>query len=132
MVTTTREQKKIIHLREYDKECRCCGHGRETICNGCRKLLETGYAIYVEITNKATMEKKKPTGYSVAILVDPEKPQYNNGDFTDPITEGTIYFIRAVDLREFLKDEYRKNWAPPPKAKQITLSPRSRIELSHR
>lgn len=88
---------KVIQLQTEHEECRCCGKGREAFCDRCAKLNREGYAFLIEVRDNSTAEKRKPTGYSVAILASSVK------DF-----QPTIYFIRATDLKEFLGNDYNK------------------------
>ena len=96
--------KPFIKLRTMHEECRCCGKGREWVCDSCNKLLDNGHAFFIEVKNSATEIHKKPTGYAIAFKA---ADAYENGNPGVPLTPG-IYFIKESDLKTFLGDGYNK------------------------
>lgn len=94
----------FIKLETRDVACRCCGKGRDYICENCHKLLDNGKAILIEVENNSTELKKIPTGYVIAFQANAAYVKENPAVL---MTAG-IYFIRETDLKEFLGNGYSK------------------------
>ena len=88
-------KRNFIRLKTLDVECRCCGKGREAVCDTCHTLMHNGHIIYIELKDSSTVEKKKPTGYAVAILASKVKD-----------TTPGIAFIHQSQLQNFMGNEY--------------------------
>ena len=93
---------EFFKLKMLDEECRCCGKGRQHVCQKCDALLHKGYAVFIEVADKSTVEKKKPTGYVIATRA---RKLFEHGHPGTAMTPG-IYFIRQTDLKQFLGDGY--------------------------
>jgi hypothetical protein len=98
------QKVKLIKLDTIDQECRCCGSGKVEFCDRCWDLFQKGYSIMIEVKNRSTAEKKRPTGYAIAVLPGLIEPVAEL-----PLQTNQIYFIREADLKEFLGDEYNRH-----------------------
>jgi hypothetical protein len=97
---------KFIRLKTLDQECRCCGKGNQHICEKCDEMLHNGYAFFIELKDSSTEERKRPTGYNIALLASQvTEHRWYDGRPSEPMTPG-IYFIRQADMKNFLKDDY--------------------------
>jgi hypothetical protein len=114
------ERPKFIQLRKLDETCRCCGHGKEYICDTCYELLHNGYAVLIEMRDDPRPKRKKVTGNAVAILAE----KFYEFETQQPITANAIYFIRESDLKQFMGNAYRSSTDRHPATKLLTAAPR--------
>jgi hypothetical protein len=141
---TLAKKVEFIKLETKDDDCRCCGKGRETFCDRCWDLFQKGYSIMIEVKDNSSEQKKKPTGYSIAVAPG---LLYENGHPGVPIATNHLYFIRETDLKQFLGNGYNKtipgrflNGTPRWKAHggnnsfnpRTTGSSRQAVELAHK
>jgi hypothetical protein len=98
------KDKSYIKLKTMHEECRCCGKGREWVCDSCNALLDRGHAFFIEVKDSSNEQHKKPTGYAIAFIA---REAYEHGHPEVTLTPG-IYFIRESDLKQFLGDGYNK------------------------
>ena len=119
-------KRTFIRLKTMDIECRCCGKGRVEVCNSCDDLMHAGHIIYIELKDSSTVEKKKPTGYAVAVIASKVKD-----------TTPGIAFIHQFQLQKFMGNEYNNPkyrntiiaTTPERVEPQSTISSRSAAEL---
>jgi hypothetical protein len=116
------DRQKVIQLEELDRSCRCCGHGREYICDRCDDLLQNGYAVFIEVEDDSTMDRKRLTGYALAV---PAHRYWIPGSRNEAMEANCIYFIHQTELKKFLGNDYRhpKGGRLKP-SKFLTTAPR--------
>ena len=96
--------KPFINLKTVEEYCRCCGTGNQNVCPRCEGLLNNGYAFFIEVKDSSTHERKKPTGFNIAVLAS---QLWENGNPSSVMQPG-IYFIKESDLKQFLGNGYNK------------------------
>jgi hypothetical protein len=126
----------FIQIPKNDSECRCCGKGKEIVCDSCYDFMNNGYLIYIELKDQSTIERIKPARNVVAtkahLWKDPETGK--------PFTPG-FAFIKMSDLKLTMKHEYPDpnrykqanrfiNRAPERSEHRAIESSRRAVELS--
>lgn len=133
------KDKPFINIKTMYENCRCCGKGRNWVCDSCNTLINNGHAFFIEVRDLLGAQYKKPTGYVIAFKAS---VAYENGHPEVMLTPG-IYFIEESNLKQFLGNGYNKiNYGNPTKVLRngakflspdsgTTGSPRSATELAY-